>query len=165
MSNPKRYVMTASTLEEALASLGKLPGVLNQAFKRWRRIRFIVEEYQEKRSPDQNRLQRLWCKEAAAQGDTDAEYWRGYCKFHFGLKILCRDSDEYRAACKRVLGQLNYEQQIELMMEPHDYPVTRAMTKKQKTEYLDMCWQFFTGKGYRLTDPATRGMEDWRQAA
>ena len=167
MGEPKRYAVTASTIEEALGALARVPGMLIQAFTRWKRIRLVIEEAEDVRTLDQNRLQRLWCKEAAQQGDCDAEWYRGYCKYHFGIAILCRDSEAYRDACKRVLGSLGYEQRIELMMEPHDYPVTRGMTKAQKTEYLDRCWQHFTGLGMRLTDPGLKGINphDYREVA
>lgn len=163
----KPFVSRASTIAEALAAIGRLPSVLTQAIQQWGQVEIVVQKHEPKRSLDQNRLQRLWCKEAAQQGDCDAEWYRGYCKYHFGIAILCRDSDAYRDACKRVLGSLGYEQRIELMMEPHDYPVTRGMTKAQKTEYLDRCWQHFTSLGFRLTDPALKGINpnDYREVA
>ncbi|MGJ8524156.1 hypothetical protein R84981_002875 [Carnimonas sp. R-84981] len=166
MSKPRDFVCRCSSLKDALAALGRLPSILHQAFTQWGSVDIVVREHVEKRSNDQNRLQRLWCKEAAQQleGNT-AEYWRGYCKYMFGIKILCRDSEDYREACKRVLGHLSHEQRIELMMEPHDYPVTRGMTKPQKSEYLQLMWEFFTGQGVRLTDPSMLGREQYKEAA
>jgi hypothetical protein len=163
----KPFVSRAANLQEALAAIGRLPSVLTTAIQQWGHVEIVVQKHEPRRSLDQNRLQRLWCKEAAEQGDCDSEWYRGYCKYHFGLKVLCRDSEAYRNACKQVLGSLSYEQCIALMMEPHDYPVTRAMTKKQKTEYLDLCWQHFTGQGFRLTDPNLKGFSptDYREVA
>lgn len=165
MTLPKQYISRASTLQESLAAVAKLPRILAEAIQRWGEIEVVVRKREMHRSVEQNKLQRKWCKEAGEQGDMTAEQYRGYCKYHFGLVILCRDSDEYRAACKRVLGGLNYEQRIELMMEPHDYPVTRGMTKKQKSEYLDLCYQHFTGLGFRLTEPGLQGYENTKEAA
>tara|TARA_R110000851_G_scaffold33896_3_gene90380 strand:+ start:1153 stop:1662 length:510 start_codon:yes stop_codon:yes gene_type:complete len=163
----KPFVSRAANLQEAMAAIGRLPSILTQAIQLWGRVEIIVQKHEPKRSTDQNRLQRLWCKEAGQQGDCEAEWYRGYCKYHFGLGILCRDSEDYRNACKQVLGSLSYEQCIALMMEPHDYPVTRAMNKKQKTEYLDSCWQHFTGLGFRLTDPGLKGINanEYREVA
>lgn len=160
----KQRICTVADFSGLASALAKLPSIVSGMLSVGK-VDIVIREHQTKRSNDQNRLQRLWCKEAGEQGDMTAEQQRGYCKYHFGLAILCRDSEDYRAACKRVLGSLNYEQRIELMMEPHDYPVTRGMTKKQKTEYLDACWQHFTGLGMRLTDPNLRGMDDWRESA
>lgn len=165
MSKPKPYVSRASTLQDALAVVSRLPSVIAQAIQQWGEVEVIVRKREKARSIEQNKLQRKWCKEASEQGDMTAEQYRGYCKYHFGLAILCRDSEEYRDACKRVLGALTYEQRIELMMEPHDYPVTRGMTKRQKTEYLDLCYQHFTGLGFRLTEPTLRGYDDYREVA
>lgn len=39
------------------------------------------------------------------------------------------------------------------MMEPMDFPVTRLMTKAQKTAYLDSVHRHFSEKGIVLTDP------------
>lgn len=160
----KERICTVADFNGLATALAKLPGIVSSMLSGGK-VDIVVREHQAKRSNDQNRLQRQWCKEAGEQGDMTAEQYRGYCKYHFGLAILCRDSEDYRQACKRVLGGLSYEQRIELMMEPHDYPVTRGMSKKQKTEYLDLCWQHFTGLGFRLTDPSLRGMDDWREVA
>lgn len=165
MSKAKPFVSRVLTIQEALAAVGKLPGVLNQAIGQWGAVEIVVRKHEPKRSLDQNRLAFQWCKDAANQGDMTADEYRGYCKYHFGLAILCRDSEDYKEACRKVLGSLSYEQCIALMMEPHNYAVTRGMTKKQLTEYLDRMYQHFTGLGFRLTDPSTRGMDDWRQAA
>ncbi|GAA0567606.1 hypothetical protein ACFQH5_15775 [Halomonas salifodinae] len=167
MSKPKQYVSRAGTLQEALATVAKLAGVVTEAIGRWGEVEIIVRKREKRRSWEQNKLQRLWCKEAATQGDMDAEEYRGYCKYHFGLRILCRDSETYRQACKQVLGGLTYEQRLLLMQEPHDYPVTRGMTTVQKREYLDLCWQHFTGLGFRLTDPNLKGMDpaQYKEAA
>ena len=167
MTPPKQYVSRIRGAGEILGLLARLPAVLAEACSRWDEIEVIVRKRVKRRSLDQNRLQRLWCKEAAAQGDMDAEEYRGYCKYHFGLAILCRDDDDYRQACKRVLGALTYEQRLLLMQEPHDYPVTRGMTAAQKREYLDRCWEHFTGLGMTLTDPNLKGIvpDDYREAA
>ena len=166
-SKPKPYISRASTLQDALAAVGRLPGVMTTAIQEWGEIEVVVRKREPRRSLDQNRLQRLWCREAGEQGDMTAEEYRGYCKYHFGIRILCEGSDDYRRACKAVLGGLNYEQCIALMMEPHDYPVTRGMTKTQKTQYLNRIWEHFTGLGFRLTDPGLKGIgpDQYREVA
>ena len=155
---PKRYAVTASTIEEALGALARMPGMLTQAFSRWKRVRLVVEEAEDERTLNQNALQWKWCQEASRQGDQSASEYQAWCKLHIGMEILCRDSKEYADACRAVLGDLTYEQKLALMRHPFDWPVTRAMTKKQLAEYLDRVWQHFTALGMRLTDPGLKGI-------
>lgn len=105
------------------------------------------------RTNEQNRLQRLWVKEAEEQGDQTAEEYRGYCKLHFGVKLLLNENEKFREAWYRVMKGLTYEQKLEAMMQPLDFPVTRMMTTKQKNQYLDEMYQHFTGQGFKMTDP------------
>ncbi len=110
-----------------------------------------------RRSVEQNKLQRLWMNEIAEQKHEEtghtAEYWRGYSKLHFGVPILRDESDAFREAYDRVLKPLLYEQKMALMMEPLDMPITRLMTTKQKTDYLDQVFRHFTELGLVLTVP------------
>jgi hypothetical protein len=48
---------------------------------------------------------------------------------------------------------LPYTQKLALMMEPLDFPITRLMTTKQATAYLDGVHRHFSEKGIVLTDP------------
>lgn len=106
-----------------------------------------------KRTLEQNRLQRLWCREVSDQTGQTPEEVRGYCKLTIGVPILRSESDAFREKYDRILKTLDYEQKIELMMEPLDLPVTRIMTTKQKAAYLDAIYQHFTEKGIVLTVP------------
>lgn len=110
------------------------------------------------RSWKQNRLQRLWVGEAAEQlGDHSAEYLRGLCKLQFGVPILRAENEAFREAYDKNVKGLDYETKIALMMEPLDFPVTRLMTSKQKTAYLDEISRSFSQQGVRLTDPDDQG--------
>ena len=111
-----------------------------------------------KRSAEQNRLQWLWMQEAEKQGDQTAEEYRGYCKLHYGVPILRAENEEFRDAYDRIVRPLPYEQKLELMMAPLDFPVTRLMNTDQKTRYLNLVHQHFTGLGFRLTEPG----DGWR---
>jgi len=107
-----------------------------------------------RRSVEQNKLQRLWMNEIAEQlGDQTPEQVRGYCKLTIGVPIMRAESETFREAYDRVLKPLLYEQKMALMMEPLDLPVTRIMTSKQKTEYLDQVYRHFLDKGVVLTIP------------
>lgn len=109
------------------------------------------------RSIEQNRLQRMWIAEVALQlGDRTPEEVRGEMKLRFGVPILRQDNDTFREKYDRLIKGMPYEAKLELMMEPLDFPVTRLMTTKQKTEYLDAIHRFYSEQGVRLTDPEGR---------
>lgn len=108
----------------------------------------------DKRSAEQNRLQRLWCNEISQQWEGHSpEYVRGYCKLTIGVPILREASEVFREKYDRILKPLGYESKIELMMEPIDLPVTRIMTKEQKSAYLDGIQKHFAERGIVLTQP------------
>jgi hypothetical protein len=107
----------------------------------------------EPRSPEQNRLQRMWMLEAEEQGDMTAEEYRAYCKLHFGVPILRAEDDDFKAVYDQVIRPLPYDAKLKLMQVPIDLPVTSRMTTGQKTRYLDQVRQFFEEQGFQLTQP------------
>ena len=119
----------------------------------------IEKGIREKRSTDQNRLQRLWINEAAEQ-DTigmTAEEYRAYCKLHFGVPMLRNENDTfaelYDSKIRDRVPPYSYEQKLEFMMLPWDLHVTRLMTVKQHDKYLNMMHNHFTSLGMILTIP------------
>lgn len=105
------------------------------------------------RTTHQNRLQRQWMVEIAAQlGDRTPEEVRGYCKLHFGIPIL-RANDAFRKDYDNLVRPLPYQAKLKLMMEPFDFGVTRIMSTRQKTEYLDAVHRHFSEQGLVLTNP------------
>ena len=113
--------------------------------------RVTVEELAESKTEAQNNAQHEWYSLAASQlQDSTAEWYRGYCKLHFGVPILRSASPEYRVAYDRVIRPLPYEHKIIMMMAPIDFPVTRGMNKKQLSEYLDAVYQHLRGLGVNL---------------
>lgn len=120
-----------------------------------RKVPFTVSLMDGKhRTTDQNRLQRLWMTEIAAQlGDRTPEEARGYCKLTIGVPLLREENDVFRAKYDSVVKPLTYEQKLAIMMEPLDLPVTRIMTTRQKTAYLDGIFRHFSEQGVVLTLP------------
>jgi len=107
-----------------------------------------------KRSLRQNKLQRLWINEIAEQlADQSPEEVRGYCKLTIGVPILRAENDTFRERYDVIVRPLPYEQKLALMMEPLDFPISRLMTTKQATAYLDGIHRHFSEKGIVLTDP------------
>jgi hypothetical protein len=113
----------------------------------------------EPRSLAQNRLQRLWLKEAEEQGDQTAEEYRAWCKLTIGVPILRADNDAFCAQYDAIIRPLPYERKLELMRVPIDFPVTRLMTTGQLKQYLDAMYQHFSGQGFHLTDPDWQGLD------
>ena len=106
------------------------------------------------RSPAQNRLQRQWINEITEQlGEYSAEDYRAFCKLHFGVPILRAESDEFCESYDRLIRPMSYEDKLGIMRLPLDFPVTRLMTTKQKTQYLDEIYRHFTEHGVLLTRP------------
>lgn len=102
----------------------------------------------------QNKLQRQWIMEIAAQlGDRTPEQVRGECKLRFGVPILREENDAFRAVYDRLVKPHTYEEKLEFMMEPFDFGVTRIMTTRQKTEYLNRVHQHYSVQGIILTNP------------
>ena len=117
-------------------------------------LKALHEILGEQRSLEQNRLQQKWHKEAAEQlKDGTTKEKRAYAKLHIGVPILCSEDAEFKAEYDRVMGPLPYETQLALMVEPFDFPVTREMTIKQKTQYLTELRQHYEGQGVKLTIP------------
>ena len=107
-----------------------------------------------KRSLRQNKLQRLWINEIAEQlGDQTQEEVRGLIKLTLGVPILRAENDAFRERYDAIVRPLNYETKLGLMMEPLDFPVSRLMTTKQATAYLDAIHRHFSARGIVLTDP------------
>jgi len=118
------------------------------------------------RSIFQNRLQRLWMNEIAEQlGDRTPEEVRGYCKLTIGVPILRAENEAFREKYDRIIKPLPYEQKVEIMMEPMDWPVTRLMNTYQKTDYLDGVYRHFAEKGLILTIPEDKHLLKTREAA
>ena len=106
------------------------------------------------RSIEQNRLQRLWMNEIAEQRpEKTAEEWRAHCKLHFGVPILRAEDDHFCAEYDRLIRPMDYEDKLSIMAVPLDFPVTRLMSTKQKTHYLDAIYVHFNGLGVVLTEP------------
>ncbi len=69
------------------------------------------------------------------------------------MPILRAENDDFCEKYDRIIRPLPYEAKLEMMMEPLDFPITRIMSTKQKTDFLDGVAKYWSGLGYRLTDP------------
>lgn len=118
------------------------------------------------RTTKQNKMQRLWMLEIAAQlGDRTPEEVRGECKLTLGVPILREENDVFRMRYDEVVRPLSYEQKLHIMMEPLDMPVTRLMTACQHSRYLESIIRHYTAQGIVLTIPADLGLNPVGNAA
>lgn len=138
-----RWVESPADLKMLLRFIDKQP------------LPFSIDLQRERhRTTAQNKLQRQWMNDIAAQLDGhDAEWWRGYCKLRFGVPIRKADSEVFTAFYERVIRPLPFEDKLEMMCVPMDLPVTRDMGSKQMTRYLDAVQRHFAEQGVALTDP------------
>lgn len=105
------------------------------------------------RSIDQNRLQHMWMRELESQGDMTASEYRAYCKLHFGVPLLRQGNEAFKLQYDAVVRPLPYEQKIEIMKEPIDFPCSRLMSVRQHAKFLDIIYEYWTAKGFQLTEP------------
>jgi hypothetical protein len=101
----------------------------------------------------QNRLAQRWFADVARQlGDVTHAEVRADCKVTFGVPILCAENDAFRESWSRTFGALDYAAQRDAV-RVLDVPVTRLMTVKQMTAFMDAVHRHYTPRGVRLTDP------------
>lgn len=105
------------------------------------------------RSGAQNRLSQRWYSDAARQlGDRTHEDLRAECKLRFGVPILRAENEAFRLSYDRIMKHLPYEAKLEAV-KAFDLPVTRLMSVKQMTAYMDEVQREFSRQGVWLTDP------------
>lgn len=105
------------------------------------------------RSDAQNRLAQRWFADISRQlGDQTHEEVRAMCKLHFGVPILREENEAFRLSYDRTIRPLPYEHKLAAIQD-FDLPVTRLMTVKQMTSFMDAMQRHWIAEGVRLTDP------------
>jgi len=100
----------------------------------------------------QNRLAQRWFTDIATQlGDQTREEVRAQCKLDHGAPILRAENEAFRLSYDDVFGPLSYEAKL-AAIKAFDLPVTRLMTVKQMTAFMDDVQRQY-GPMVRLTDP------------
>jgi len=115
----------------------------------------VVRDYEEKRTDPQNRLQwRIMVQIAGAKGDETPEDIQAYCKLRIGVPILRAENDDFREQYDRVVKPHSYEVKLAFMKPPVEFPVTRIMTKKQKSRYIEEVARHFAQQGIYVSLPS-----------
>lgn len=87
---------------------------------------------------------------------------RAEFKLRHGVPILRREYPEFKETYDRVLKPLDYEDKIEAVRRL-DLSVTRLMTTKQQSEYMESIEREYRSQGFNLTSPATMGLEEMKR--
>lgn len=112
------------------------------------------------RRPAQNRLAQRWFTDVSRQlGDQTHEEVRAFCKLHFGVPILRAENEAFCQSYDRTMKHLPYEEKL-AAVQAFDLPVTRLMTVKQMTAFMDAMQRHWIGVGVRLTDPEALKYEE-----
>ncbi len=126
----------------------------------WREHKFVLVSMRpgKDRTLDQNALWFSIYQRAAQMTEMgDVDDVRRYCKLHFGVPIMRRDCDEFRAGWSASFLMLDYEIKLRLMgpcamFGPDGFPVTRLFSRKQGIEYTDRVVAEFAGRGVVFED-------------
>ena len=105
------------------------------------------------RRDKQNKLAQRWFTDIARHfGDVTHEDVRADCKLRFGVPIMRRDSEPFKASYDPIMKHQTYEAKM-TAIKAWDLPVTRLMGVKQMTEFMDAVQREYLPQGVRLTDP------------
>lgn len=113
-------------------------------------ITVTFSEKDQARSIKQNRLAFLWYRIIGSMTGHGKEYERQYCKLHHGCPILIEQDSNFAEFYHKAIAPLPYESQFAAM----DFvPVTRLMTVKQFSEYLQTIDDDAAARGITLPRP------------
>ncbi len=133
-------------------SLQRVLGELRTLYASQKYLRLNVKAGKD-RSLDQNAISHAWYEQLARElREYDALGWKCFCKYTFGLPILCAEDEDFRAACNACLRPLTYENR---MIAMRHWPTTSLMTKAQLSKYLEMMQEYFSSplRGVMLEFP------------
>jgi len=115
-----------------------------------------------KRTNPQNALAQMWANEVAQQRGDHFEDVRAEFKLRHGVAILRRELPAFKEVYDRLLKPLDYASKIEAVRRL-DLSVTRLMTTKQQSEYMESIEREYRSQGFNLTSPATMGLEELKR--
>lgn len=87
----------------------------------------------------------------------DIEDARRYCKLHYGVVIMRKESEDFRHGWNQLFLNLEYEQKLELMgpcaiFGPDGFPVTRLFNRAQGIAYTNQIVDDFRAQGVYFDD-------------
>ena len=115
-------------------------------------MKVTIGKVTSKRSEAQNRLSWLWYGIRGEETGNTPEYEHAFCKLRYGVPIMRRDSEEFCYAYDTFIKPHGYEEKLAFIMNT-DFPVTRDMSTKQYSEYLDTIDRESAEFGIQLPHP------------
>lgn len=113
----------------------------------------LVEIIPEGRTIPQNALFHALYRQVAKQkGDESPDEIKSYCRYRFGLTILCADDPEYAALLKSAIRpDIDYEMKLKVTDK---LGVTSEMSTEQGSEYIDRIIRHYSQQGLCLVHPS-----------
>lgn len=141
-------------------SLAKIAEVVTKTKELFSEHKYVIVTFRigKDRTVDQNALWFAMYKRIAQMTPIGTEDdARNYCKLHFGVAIMRRDDEAFRAGWDKVIRHLSYEEKLAMMgpnplMGEDGFPVTRLFSRKQGIEFTDRIVAEFTGRGVFFDD-------------
>lgn len=122
----------------------------------------ITVSKDKRRSQAMNRTIHKWFGEIAKHyGDRSEADVKADCNLTYGVPIKRRDDEEWAAAFGYIFDALNKPSKVKAL-RVLDIPVTRDMTVKQLSEYMDQMSRDYREAGVFLTDPE---LQKYQEAA
>jgi hypothetical protein len=116
----------------------------------------------------QRALANIWYADIEKQLGETAGYAAAYCKYHFGLRVRCRDDEELGVIVRRMLAMKSYEQKLATIRNYSEwFPVLRAkggLDAEGQAEYLQAIQLHFAEQGIILTTPKDKDLLFCREA-
>lgn len=91
-----------------------------------------------------NAISHVWYEQVARElGESTPASVKRFCKLHFGVPIMRREDETFRARYDEVIRPLPYELKIKAM---DLLPVTSTMSTAQISEYLEEVREHYRGR-------------------
>lgn len=141
-------------------SAAKLSEAITKLTAMFREKKYVVVSLRpgKDRTLDQNTMFFALYKRIAEMTEIgDIEDARRYCKLHYGVVIMRKESEDFRRGWNQMFLHLDYEQKLELMgpcaiFGPDGFPVTRLFNRAQGIAYTNQIVDEFRAKGVYFDD-------------
>jgi hypothetical protein len=141
-------------------SAAKLSEAITKLTAMFREKKYVVVTLRpgKDRTLDQNTMFFALYKRIAEMTEIgDLEDARRYCKLHFGVVIMRKESQEFLHGWNQMFLHLPYETKLELMgpcamFGPDGFPVTRLFNRAQGIAYTNQIVDEFRAKGVFFDD-------------
>lgn len=149
--------MTDRIIVNSPARLSEAVTKITHMFRESKYVKLTMSKGKD-RTLEQNALWFAMYKRVAEMTEIgEIEDARSYCKLHIGVRILLRDSEEFRDTWNRLFLHWSYEDKLALMgphpvVGPEGLPVTRLFNRAQGIEYTNRITDEFTRRSVVFDD-------------